>query len=66
MSFSVPVDHKMKMRESENIDKYLNLTRVLKNLWNMNVSVTLIVVTFRIVLRSLKKQLEELEIRGRI
>ena len=30
MDFTLPVDHKVKMKESEKIDRYLTLTRDLK------------------------------------
>ena len=44
------------MKENEKIDKYLDLARVLKKLWNMSVKVTPIVVgAFGTHLRSLEK-----------
>ena len=36
MDFAVPADQRVKLKESEQKDKYLYLTRGLKNLWNMN------------------------------
>ena len=35
MNFAVPTVHRVKLKESEKKDKYLDLTRELKNLWNM-------------------------------
>ena len=42
--FVVPVDHRMKIKESEKIDKYWDLAWGLKKLWNMKVTVIPIVV----------------------
>ena len=40
MDFAVPANHKVKLKESEKSDKYLDLVRELKKkLWNMNVTV---------------------------
>ena len=35
MNFSVPVDLRVKTKEIEKIDKYLDLARELKQTWNM-------------------------------
>ena len=40
VDFAVPADHRVKMKENEKIDKYLDFARELKNLWNMRVKVT--------------------------
>ena len=32
--FAVPADHRIKLKECEKKDKYLNLARELKKLWN--------------------------------
>ena len=67
MDFAVPADHRVKLKENEKMDKYLDLARELKKLWNMRVKVIPIVVgTLETVPISLKKRLEDLEIRGRI
>ena len=42
--FSVPADHRVKFKESEKMDKYLDLARELKKLWNMKVAITPIVI----------------------
>ena len=41
MDFAVPVDHIIKLKESEKKDKYLDLARELKKnkLWNMKVTI---------------------------
>ena len=62
-----PANHRVKMKENEKMDKYLDLARELKKLWNMKVNVIPIVVgALEIVPNSLEKRLENLEIRGRI
>ena len=43
IDFAVPADHKGKIKESEKRDKYLDLARELKKLWNMKVTVMLVV-----------------------
>ena len=44
MDFAIPVAHRRKSKESKKIDKYLNLARELKKIWNMRVSVIPVVV----------------------
>ena len=44
VDFSSPAGHKVKMKESEKTDKYLNLVKELKKQWNMKVTVMPIVV----------------------
>ena len=39
MDFAVLADHWVKLKESENRDKYLDLSREQKKLWNMKVTV---------------------------
>ena len=38
VNFAVPADHRVKFKESEKNDKYLDLTRELKKLWNTKVA----------------------------
>ena len=38
MNFAVPADHRIKLKESVKKDKYLELARELKKLWNMKVT----------------------------
>ena len=44
VDFAVPADHRIKQKESEKKDKYLNLARELKKLWNMQVTIIPIVI----------------------
>ena len=39
VDFTVPTDHRIKLKESEKKDKYLDLARELKKLWNMKVTI---------------------------
>ena len=41
---NVPADHSVKFKECEKRDKYLNLARELKKLWNMKVTIIPIVI----------------------
>ena len=67
MDLAVPMDHRMKIKENEKADKYLDPARELKHLWNMKVMVIPIVVrTLEMFVKGLEKRLEELEIRKRI
>ena len=43
MDFVVPMDHRVKMKESKKIDKYLDLVRELRKLYNVSVTVIPIV-----------------------
>ena len=65
MDFAVPVDHRVKLKESEKKDKYLNLARELKKLWYMEVAVIPVVIgALGTVTKGFVQGLEELEIRG--
>ena len=44
VDFVVPADHRIKLKECEKKDKYLNLARELKKLWNMQVTILPIVI----------------------
>ena len=44
VDFVVPADHRINLKESGKIDKYLALARELKKLWNMKVTIVLIVI----------------------
>ena len=43
-NFAVPADHRIKLKESEKKDQYLDLARELKKLWNMKVTIIPIVI----------------------
>ena len=65
--YLVPVDHRLKIKESEKTEKYMDLARELKKLWNMKLKVLPIVIdALGTVLRSLMKEMMELEIRRKI
>ena len=44
MDFAVPVDHRVKIKENEKKDKYLDLVRKFKKLWNIKLTVISIVI----------------------
>ena len=58
MHFTVQADHRMKVKEGEKLDKYFDLARELKTLWNIK----LIGQNSNNLVNSLK----ELEMKGRI
>ena len=65
MDFAVLADHRIKLKESEKKNKYLNLARELKKLRNMKVTIMPIVIgAFNTVTEGLLKGLEDVEIRG--
>ena len=67
VNFAVPADHRIKQKESEKKDKYLDLARELKELWNMQVKIIPIVIgAFGTVTKGLLKGLEDLEVGGRV
>ena len=67
MDFSVPADHRVKLKESEKKDKYLDLARELKKPWNMKVTfIPIDIGAFGIVTEGLLKGLEDLEIRRQV
>ena len=65
--FAVPADHRIKLKEFEKRDKYLDLARELKKLWNMKVTIIPIVIgAFGTVTKGLLIGLEDLEVGGRM
>ena len=65
--FTVPGDHRIKLKECEKTYKYLDLARELKKSWNMKVTVIPIVIgAFGTVTKGLLKGLEDLEFGGRV
>ena len=59
------MDHRIKLKECEKKDKYLDLIR--KKLWNMNVTIIPIVISaFVTVTKGLLKGLEDLEVGERV
>ena len=67
VDFAVPVDHRIKLKECEKKDTYLDLARELKKLWNMKVTIVLIVIgAFGTITKGLLKGLQDLEVGGRV
>ena len=67
VDFAVPADHRIKLKECEKKDKYLDLARELKKLWNMRVTIVPIVIgAFGTVIKGLLKGLEDLEVGRRV
>ena len=65
VDFAVPADHRIKLKECEKKDKYLDLDRKLKKRWNMKVTIIPIVIgAFSTVTKVLLKGLEDLEVGG--
>ena len=66
VDFAVPADHRIKLKECEKKDKYLDLARKLKKLRNMQVTIIPSVIgAFGTVTKGLLKGLEDLEDGGR-
>ena len=67
VDFAVPADHKIKLKECEKKDKYLDFPWELKKLWNMQVTIIPIVIgAFGTVTKGLLKWLEDLEVSRRV
>ena len=65
MDIAVPTDHRVKLKEWEERDKYLNLTRELKRLWNMKVTmIPTVIGALHISTNGSVEGLEDLEITG--
>ena len=62
MDFAISADHIVKMKENEQINRYLDLARELKRLWNMKVMMIPIVVeALGTIPKGLEERLEEME-----
>ena len=67
VDFAVPADHRIKLKECEKRDKYLDFAMELKKLWNMQVTIIPIVIgAFGTVTKGLLKGLEDLEVGERV
>ena len=67
VDFAVPADHRIKQKECEKKDKYLDLARDLKKLWNMKVTIVPVVIgAFGTITKGLLKGQEDLEVGGRV
>ena len=67
VDFAVPTDQRIKLKECEKKDKYLDLAKKLKKLWNMKMTIIPTVIgAFDTVTKGLLKGLEDLEIGERV
>ena len=67
LDFAVPPDHRINLKEYEKKYKYLDLTRELKKLWNMKVTIVPIVIgPFGTVTKGSLKGLEDLGVGRRV
>ena len=67
VDFAVPVDHRVKSKEREKKDRYLNITRELRKPWNMKVTFILIIIGAHAkVTKRLINGMEDLEIKGQV
>ena len=65
IDFAVLADHRIKLKECEKKDKYLDLARELKKLWNMRVTIVPIVIgAFGTITKGLLTGLEDLGVGG--
>ena len=63
VDFTVAADHRINLKACEKKDKYLDLARELKKLWNMKVTIVPIVIGAS---GTITKGLEDLEVGGRV
>ena len=67
VDFAVPADHRINLKESEKKDKYFDLARELKKLWNMKVTIVPIVIgALGTITKGLLKGQEDLEVGVRV
>ena len=65
-NFTVLTNHTVEIKESENRDKFLDLVREQRKLWNMVSMILNVIDKLVTVPKGLKRRLDELEIEGRI
>ena len=67
VDFAVPADPRIKLKECEKKDRYLDFVRELKKLWNMKLTITPILIgAFGIITKGLLIGLEDLEVGGQV
>ena len=67
VDFADPADHRIKLKECEKKDKYIDLARELKKLCNMQMTIIPIVIgAFGTVTKGLQKGLEDLQVGRRV
>ena len=67
VDYAVLADHRIKLKDCEKKDKYLDIARELKKLWNMQVTIIpLVVGAFGTITKGLLKGQEDLEVGERV
>ena len=67
VDFAVPAHNRINLKECGKKDKYLDIARELKRLWNMKVMIVPIVIgAFGTITKGLLKGLEDLEVGRRV
>ena len=67
VDFAILADHRIKLKECEKKDKYLNLARELKKLWNMKVTIVPIMIgAFGTITKGSLKGLADFEVGGQV
>ena len=67
VDLAVPAHHRVNLKESEKKEKYHDLARELKKLWNIKVTfIPIVIGALSTVTKGLLKGLENLEITGRV
>ena len=67
VDFAIPADRWINLKECEKKEKYLDLARELKKLWDMKVTIVPIVIgAFGTITKGLLKGLEDLQVGGRV
>ena len=67
VDFAVSADHRVKLKENEKKDKYLDLAREIKKLWNMKVTIIPFVIgALHTIPKGLINGLEDLEMSGKV
>ena len=67
MDFALSADNLIKLKECEKNDKYIDLARESKKLWNMKVTIIPVVIgAFGTVTKGLLKGLGDLEVGGQV
>ncbi len=67
VDFAVPYDTRVNTKESEKIEKYQDLARELKKLWNMKVVIIPVIIgTLGTTPKNIRKRMDEIGIKIRI
>ena len=67
MDFAVSADHRIKLKKCEKKDKYLDLARKFKKMWDMKeIIVPIVIGAFGAITKRLLKGMEGMEVDGRV